>query len=159
MRGGEGKEEGKTRNDPPSLLLGRYYQWPGSWEQLRLGPWMWSSDKEMDEETVALICSLAPPCFQGSAGLARSAVSVRDHNGIGLWMCRTDGGGGFVTPWNRILGFILLATLSACGETKGLCSTVTYQITAKLTMSHSKHTKDETPHHQERSRKEEKENK
>lgn len=26
-------------------------------------------------------------------------------------------------------------------------------------MSHSKHTKDETPHHQERSRKEEKENK
>lgn len=50
---------------------------------------MWRGDKEMDEETVSLICSLAPPSFQGSAGLARLAISVRDHNGIGLWMCGT----------------------------------------------------------------------
>ncbi len=41
----------------------------------------------MDEETVSLICSLASPSFQGSAGLARLAISVCDHNGIGLWMC------------------------------------------------------------------------
>lgn len=35
---------------------------------------------------------------------------------------------------------------------------MTYQITAELPASHSKHTADETPYHQERSRKEEKEN-
>ncbi len=35
---------------------------------------------------------------------------------------------------------------------------MTYQITAKLPVSQSKHTKDETPYHKERSRKEEKEN-
>lgn len=68
-------------------LLHRYYQWPGSWEQLRVGPWMWRGDKETDEETIGLIFSLAPPSFQGSVGLARLALSVRDHNGIGLWMC------------------------------------------------------------------------
>lgn len=38
----------------------------------------------MDEETVGLNCSLAPPSIQGSIGLAHSAISVRDHNGIGL---------------------------------------------------------------------------
>lgn len=48
---------------------------------------MWRGDKETDEETIGLICSLTPPSFQGSVGLARSALSVRDHNGIGLWMC------------------------------------------------------------------------
>lgn len=48
----------------------------------------------MDEETVGLICSLAPPSFQGSVGLALAAISARDHNGIGLRTCGTGG----VTP-------------------------------------------------------------
>lgn len=108
-------------------------------------------DKEIDEETVGLICSQAPPSFQGSAGLARSTVSVLI---IMELVCGCVGPRGSVTLRNRSLGSILLATLSACGKTKDLCSTVTYQITAKLMASHSKHTEDETPYHQERSRKE-----
>lgn len=68
------------------MILHRYYQ------RLKVGPWMWSRDKGMDEESVRLICSLAPPYFSGSVGLAHSAVSVRDHNEIGLWMCGKRGG-------------------------------------------------------------------
>lgn len=41
----------------------------------------------MDEEMGGLICSLAPLSLQWSIGLAHPALSVRDHNGIGLWVC------------------------------------------------------------------------
>ena len=84
-------------------------------------------DKEMDEELFGLICSLERLPFKWRIGVAQPALSVRDHNGIGLG----------VTPPYR--SFILLATLSACVETKDLCSTAAYQINAKVRASHSKH--------------------
>ena len=141
----EKKVEGRTRNGPPSLLLGRYYQWPGSSDG-DLGCEA-QTRKWMKPRSLWFAPWHLPASRGASAWHARPYQSV-----IIMELVCGCVGRGVVTPWNRILGFILLTTLSACGETKDLCSTVTYQITAKLTVSHSKHTKDETPHHRERKR-------